>query len=101
MAGALRDGLDRLRGVNPRTEIVLVAERKGAPVAGLPVTWVSPLRAGTQTPFLIYFGEGAPYALIRDEASDTGTSLFHSSERVLVEHLAFQLGRDLGIAVGE
>jgi diguanylate cyclase (GGDEF)-like protein len=101
MAGALRDGLESLRGVSPRTEIVLVADRKGAPVAGLPVTWVSPLRAGTQTPFLIYFGEGSPYALIRDEASDSGTSLFHSSERVLVEHLAFQLGRDLGIPVGE
>ena len=101
MAGALRDGLEPLRGATPRTEIVLVAERKGALAAGLPVTWVSPLRAGTETPFLIYFGEGAPYALIRDEAGDGGTSLFHSSERVLVEHLAFQLGRDLGIPVGE
>ncbi|MGI9432638.1 MAG: diguanylate cyclase, partial [Myxococcota bacterium] len=101
MAGALRDGLERLRGANPRTEIVLVADRKGAPISGLPVTWVSPLRAGTPTPFLIYFGEGSPYALIRDETSDSGTSLFHSSERVLVEHLAFQLGRDLGIPVGE
>jgi diguanylate cyclase (GGDEF)-like protein len=101
MAGALRDGLERLRGANPRTEIVLVADRKGAPISGLPVTWVSPLRAGTPTPFLIYFGEGSPYALIRDETSDSGVSLFHSSERVLVEHLAFQLGRDLGIPVGE
>jgi len=102
MAGALRDGLESLRGLSPRTEIVLVAERKGAPVSGLPVTWVSPLRAGTQAPFLIYFGEGAPYALVREPASDEGrVTLFHSCDRVLVEHLTFQLGRDLGIPVGE
>jgi diguanylate cyclase (GGDEF)-like protein len=102
MAGALRDGLETLRGLSPRTEIVLVAERKGAPVSGLPVTWVSPLRAGTQAPFLIYFGEGAPYALLREPASDEGrVTLFHTCDRVLVEHLTFQLGRDLGIPVGE
>jgi diguanylate cyclase (GGDEF)-like protein len=102
MAGALRDGLETLRGLSPRTEIVLVAERKGAPVSGLPVTWVSPLRAGTQSPFLIYFGEGAPYALVREPTSDEGrVTLFHSCDRVLVEHLTFQLGRDLGIPVGE
>jgi CheY-like chemotaxis protein/GGDEF domain-containing protein len=102
MAGALRDGLETLRGLSPRTEIVLVAERKGAPVSGLPVTWVSPLRSGTQSPFLIYFGEGAPYALLRDPAGEDGrVTIFHSCDRVLVEHLTFQLGRDLGIPVGE
>lgn len=102
MAGALRDGLEALRGLSPRTEIVLVAERKGAPVPGLPVTWVSPLRAGTNAPFLIYFGEGSPYAMIREPASDEQrVTLFHSCDRVLVEHLTFQLGRDIGIPVGE
>lgn len=102
MAGALRDGLESLRGLSPRTEIVLVAERKGAPVSGLPVTWVSPLRAGTQAPFLIYYGEGAPYALVRDPTGEEGrVTFFHSCDRALVEHLTFQLGRDLGIPVGE
>ena len=102
MAGALRDGLEALRGPHPRTEIVLVAERKGAPVPGLPVTWVSPLRAGTHAPFLIYFGEGSPYAMIREPASEEQrVTLFHSCDRVLVEHLTFQLGRDIGIPVGE
>ena len=101
MAGALRDGLETLRGLSPRTEIVLVAERKGAPVEGLPVTWVSPLRAGTPSPFLVYFGEGAPYALVREDGGDESPSLFHTCERELVEHMAFQLGRDLGIPVGE
>jgi diguanylate cyclase (GGDEF)-like protein len=102
MAGALRDGLESLRGLSPRTEIVLVAERKGAPVSGLPVTWVSPLRAGTQAPFLIYYGEGSPYALLREPAGEDGrVTLFHTCDRVLVEHLTFQLGRDLGIPVGE
>jgi hypothetical protein len=98
----LRDGLESLRGLSPRTEIVLVAERKGAPVSGLPVTWVSPLRAGTQAPFLIYYGEGSPYALLREPTGEDGrVTLFHTCDRVLVEHLTFQLGRDLGIPVGE
>jgi diguanylate cyclase (GGDEF)-like protein len=102
MAGALRDGLEALRGLSPRTEIVLVAERKGPGVPGLPVTWVSPLRAGTSAPFLIYFGEGSPYAMIREPATEEQrVTLFHSCDRVLVEHLTFQLGRDIGIPVGE
>lgn len=100
-AGALRDGLEGLRGLTPRTEIVLLAERKGAPVPGLPVTWISPLRTGTQAPFVIYYGEGPPYALIRDDGADAETAIYHTGDRVLVEHLAFQLGRDLGIPVGE
>jgi hypothetical protein len=28
-------------------------------------------------------------------------TIFHTCDRVLVEHLTFQLGRDLGIPVGE
>ena len=46
--------------------------------------------------------EFRPYALLREPASDEGrVTLFHSCDRVLVEHLTFQLGRDLGIPVGE
>jgi len=102
MAGAVRDGLETLRGTSPRTDIVLLADRKGTAAPGLPVTWVSPLRAGTNAPFLVYFGEGAPYAMIREPAGDDrNVAMFHSCDRVLVEHLTFQLGRDIGIPVGE
>jgi len=100
--GALRDGLEQLRGVSMRTEVVLVGDRRADQIAGVPVTWISSLRAGTNAPFLIYYGEGPPYAMLRNEVvEEQSTSLYHTSDPVLVEHLAFQLGRDLGIPIGE
>ena len=100
--GALRDGLESLRGLNPNTEVVVVAEHKREAVPGIPVTWVSPTRAGTQCPFLVHYGEGPPYALVREDTiSDGETALYHTSEPVIVEQLAFQLGRDLGIPIGD
>lgn len=101
LLGALKDGLESVRGTSPRTEIVLVAERRNDAMGGVPVTWVSPSRAGTPCPFVIYFGEGPPYALVRDELVEDGeTSWFHTGDPVLVEQLAFQLGRDLGFPIG-
>lgn len=100
--GPLREGLDALRGLDPRTEVVMVAEREADWMPGLPVTWVSPLRAGTSCPFVVYYGEGPPYALVRDvSGSGDEVSLYQTSDPVTVEHLAFQLGRDLGIPIGE
>jgi CheY-like chemotaxis protein/GGDEF domain-containing protein len=95
----LRDGLERLRGAQPRTEVVLVAEGLGESFAGAPVTCVSPRRAGTGAPFAVYYGEGPAYAMVRGADVDGQAGIFHSDERVLVEHLAFQLQRDLGIPV--
>ena len=94
--------LDALRGASMRTEVVLVADRKTDQIAGVPVTWVSSLRAGTAAPFLIYYGEGPPYAMVRNElVEEQSTSFYHTSDPVLVEQLAFRLGRDLGITIGE
>jgi len=98
---ALQDGLEHVRGLSPKTEIVLVADRKSDTLSGLPVTWLSPVGAGTACPFLLYYSEGSAYALIRDELVEDGaTSYFHTSDPVMVEHLTFQLGRDLGFPIG-
>jgi len=98
---AVRDSLERLRGLAPRTEVVLVGDHKPDVLAGAPVTCVSSRRAGTRAPFLIYFGEGPCYALVR-ERGERGVPppLFHTNDRSLVEHLAFQLQRDLGVSLG-
>jgi hypothetical protein len=74
-----------------------VAERRAG--LDLPVTWIAPSRLGTQTPFLVYCGEGSAYALVEGQGSNGERALFHSADRSLVEHLAFELGRDLGIAL--
>jgi diguanylate cyclase (GGDEF)-like protein len=97
---ALEQGLEALGSRELATHLVLIAERgERAPEA--PVTWVPPGRLGTEVPFLVHFGEGAPYAMLREPgAGQRGVSLYHSSDPVLVEHLAFQLGHELGVPVG-
>jgi diguanylate cyclase (GGDEF)-like protein len=97
----VRGALEQLRGLGSKTDVVLVAERAAEEPPGLPVTWISPLRAGTDARFVVYFGERPAYALVREPGrDDTDVSLYHTADRVLVEHLTFQLGRDLGIPIG-
>ncbi len=100
LSATLRDGFEKLRGLQPRTEVVLVADGLGETLAGAPLTCVSPRRAGTRAAFVVYYGEGPAYAMVSDSVGDGGQGgVFHTDERVLVEHLAFQLQRDLGIPV--
>jgi len=100
LAAAVGEGLSVLSPMPPATHLVLVAERSTL-AAPLPVTWAEPDRAGTEASFLVYFGEGAPYALLREGGpSASEVALYHSSDPVLVEHLAFQLGTELGVPIG-
>ena len=100
LTSGLRDGLEQLRGLEPRTEVVLVADAVGDALAGAPLTCVSPRRAGTRAAFAVYYGEGPAYAMLSDGAGNGAKgAVFQTDERVLVEHLAFQLQRDLGIPV--
>jgi diguanylate cyclase (GGDEF)-like protein len=103
LISAVREGLEEIRGHDLSAEIVLVADRRTELSPGVPVTWVSPVRAGTDAPFLVYYGEGPAYALIREAQTDgqRDLALYHTSDPVIVEHLAFQLGRDLGIPIGD
>ncbi|UCE86901.1 MAG: response regulator [Deltaproteobacteria bacterium] len=96
----LRDRLEALRGSDARTEVVLVTDEPIEPGGVTPITRVSPGRTGTQAPFLVYYGEGPAYALVRERGeTPSGASLFHTSDRALVEQLAFQLQSELGISV--
>jgi two-component system cell cycle response regulator len=97
----IRDGLKQLHASRCRAEVVLVGEPDEASFESGPVTWVSPARAGTDLPFLLYYGEGPAYAIVTgNKHAPDGVPFFHSSDRALVEHLAFQLRRDLGIPLG-
>jgi len=100
LARSVGEGLATLGPSEPATHLVLVMER-GALTTDLPVTWAPPERTGSDASFLVYFGEGAPYALLRESGpSAGGVALYHSSDPVLVEHLAFQLGHELGVPIG-
>jgi hypothetical protein len=96
-----REALSRLDPVGTRIQVVLVADSQPDALTGTPVTCVSTRRARTQRPFLLYYAEGASYLLVADpKGSAAQSSAFHTSERALIEHLAFQLQRDLGVPVG-
>jgi len=87
--------LSRLRGARVRAEIVLFSDHAPRGLAGLPASSLAPGRAGTRSPFVVYLGDGPAYVLLRAREAEPAVC-FHSSDRVLVEHLAFQLRRDVG-----
>ncbi len=93
-------GVERLVECGAHVEVVLVAEKTHEIDGRAPITWVAPAALGTDRPFLFYFGDGPAYAMLTAHKSgDEGLGFFHTSDRMLVEHLVFQLQRDLGIPV--
>jgi GGDEF domain-containing protein len=89
--------LHEIRGYNTRTEIVLLGEgveRNANPQ----VTWIAKSSLDPRRPFLVYYGEGPAYAMIGAVTAAAGsTPIFQTADRALVEHLAFELQRELGI----
>ncbi len=95
----LLEVLDELQGHTTRTEIVMLAdggEREQSPA--IHFVKKSPLDA--RRPFAIYFGDGPAYAMVGQvNVVASRAPIFQSADRCLVEHLAFQLQRELGILV--
>jgi diguanylate cyclase (GGDEF)-like protein len=95
----VREGLAALGGHGSTTEIVVIAEVERLAQNGPPVTWVSGARLPGVPPFLIHFGDGPSYALVREEKeSAEGSRLFHTGDRSLVEYLAFRLQNELSVS---
>ena len=94
--GPVREGLERLRGLALATQVVLLSDRGNDAPAGVPVTALPARQVGLRQPFVVYYGEGPAYALL---GGVEGGPLYHTADRSLVEHLAFELQRDLGIAL--
>ncbi len=97
----VRRGLDRLRELETKTEIVLVGEDPELSEEAGAVTCVSRQQVGTDRPFALYYGAGPVYAMVtahRPEAS--GMRFFHTDDRSLVEYLAFQFQKGLGLPLG-
>ncbi len=100
LGSAVSEGLGVLCSRASATDVVLLAER-GALEVPASVTWAPAGRVGTDAAFLVHFGEGAPYALIREAgAAAEEVGIYHTSDPMLVEHLAFQLGNELGVPLG-
>jgi FixJ family two-component response regulator len=95
----LLEVLDDLRGQSTRTEIVLLAdgvERE----QGSEIHFVKKSPLDARRPFALYFGDGPAYAMVGQvNVVASRAPIFQSGDRHLVEHLAFQLQRELGILV--
>ena len=98
LSAAVREGLEALRDVPVRTDLVVLAEGEAPQIGRHALSWVSPEQAPADLPAcLVHFGDGPAYAMVRDASGDGPARIFHTSDRGLVEHLAFRLHEDLGI----
>lgn len=91
--------LEEIRNQPTETEIILLAE--GEVREALPqVTWIAQSGLDSRRPFLVYFGEGPAYAMVGQVTlAAARTAIFQTSDRALVEHIAFELQRELGITL--
>jgi hypothetical protein len=101
LAPVFEEGLEELVSCCRDTSVVVIGDA-GDRTGAHPVTWVAPDRIGPPGPFALYYGDGPVYAMVgADKTSPEGdVPFFHTDDRALVEHLAFQLKRDLGIPLG-
>ena len=91
--------LDETRGRGCRTEIVLLAE-VDEPSSAPNLTWVTKSSLDPRRPFLVYFGDGPAFAMVGQVTlAEACAPLFQTADRALVEHLAFELQRELEILI--
>ncbi|MAG31152.1 MAG: hypothetical protein CL908_09725 [Deltaproteobacteria bacterium] len=93
--------LHEVRGLAGRTQIVLLSEgeeREDSPQ----VTWITKSGLDSRRPFIVYFGDGPAYAMVGQVTLAAASApIFQTADRALVEHLTFELMRELGIALAE
>ncbi len=91
--------LDELGSRTTRTEVVILADAaEREPGPEIHFVKKSPLDA--RRPFAVYFGDGPAYAMIGQvNVVAARAPIFQTADRALVEHVAFQLQRELGILV--
>ena len=89
--------LHDIQGRSLRTEIVVVADAEEQD-SDANLIWATKSSLDASRPFLVYFGEGPAYALIGQiTMAAERTPIFQTSDRALVQHLAFELQQELGI----
>ena len=91
--------LQEIRGQSTKTTIVILAEGEEKDPSGQ-VTWVSKSGLDSRRPFVVSFGDGPAYAMIGQvTVASARAALYQTADRALVEHLAFELQRELGIVL--
>jgi len=91
--------LEEIRDQPTRTEIVLLADGEARELHPQ-VTCITKVGLDPRRPFVVYFGDGPAYAMIGQiTLAEARTAVFQTADRVLVEHLAFELQRELEIVL--
>jgi CheY-like chemotaxis protein len=99
ISGAVFRGVEELRGISLEGDVVVLVDPADPRTTGVPVTWVPRDKITTRRSFLLYHSEGPSYGLVFDERE--GGGVYHSTDRSFVEHLCFELGRELDLQVAE
>jgi hypothetical protein len=62
------------------------------------LTWVGKSPLDLRRPFLVYFGDGPAFAMVGQVTlAASRAPIFLTADRALVEHLTFELQRELAI----
>jgi DNA-binding response OmpR family regulator len=97
LADPVHEALESLRGVRTRTDLIVLGGEP-PPEDAPSVAWVAADQIPDLAPCLVYYGDGAAYALVRAPGPASGpTRLFHASDRELVEYLALRLQQELAL----
>ncbi|MFQ5418080.1 MAG: diguanylate cyclase domain-containing protein, partial [Myxococcota bacterium] len=98
LAGALDESLRTLGDLVARTEVVVVSDDVVPNPVGPAVVWLEPPEGAGLPSFIVQYSDGAAYALVCGEKRDgEGVRMYHTDDRRVVEHLAFQLQRELSL----
>lgn len=82
------------------TDVFLATEEDTIPAGSIVTALGLPPQVSADTSWIVRFGEAAPYALIAwPRRSDGSRPVFHSSDRVLVEHMTFRLRSEVGFGM--
>jgi CheY-like chemotaxis protein len=97
LAAPVQEALESLRGVHTRSDVIVLGGERPADDAPS-VAWVPADRMPDLAPCLVYYADGAAYALVRAPGSASGpTRLFQSCDRELVEYLALRLQEEVSL----
>lgn len=98
LSAGVREGLESLRGLALHTDLAILTGGARFETDSPAVNWVSLPDASALPPCLLHYGDGPAYALVCEDAGEgRPTRLFHTSDRDLVEHLAFRLQEEFAL----
>jgi hypothetical protein len=96
---ALTAQLAELASGDSATQVFLATDGDTAPSGSSVHAVPLPADVAADTTWIVRFGEGPQYALVAAPPESGRRVVFHTTERALVEHLAFRLRAEVGFGM--